>query len=236
VRILDWGHAAASVVAAGQAVFGVGTPASQEWVVVQVKELRTGDAQVVVGKLRGLRDELMVQVGEESAVYQTVAGSVQYLETRQEHIRYATFQTLGYPIGSGSVESANKLVVEARLKGAGMHWARGHVDGMVALRTIACNERWDEAWPQISAQLRREVRERSAARRAKRRAEKAAWEIPAATGEEASISSCETPTVCAVAAAPPVGIPGGKKRTATSRRPAADHPWRHMPVGRARRR
>ena len=31
-----------------------------------------------------------------------------------------TYQAAGWPIGSGSVESANKLVVEARLKGAGM--------------------------------------------------------------------------------------------------------------------
>ena len=30
------------------------------------------------------------------------------------------YQALGWPIGSGSVESANKGVVQARLKGAGM--------------------------------------------------------------------------------------------------------------------
>jgi hypothetical protein len=35
-------------------------------------------------------------------------------------IRYANFRTQGYPIGSGSVESANKLVVQSRMKGAGM--------------------------------------------------------------------------------------------------------------------
>ena len=35
-------------------------------------------------------------------------------------MQYPTYQEAGWPIGSGSVESANKLVVEARLKGAGM--------------------------------------------------------------------------------------------------------------------
>jgi len=30
------------------------------------------------------------------------------------------------------VESANKLVVEGRLKGSGMHWARAQVTPMVA--------------------------------------------------------------------------------------------------------
>ncbi len=35
-------------------------------------------------------------------------------------IRYARFRAQGYPIGSGSVESANKLVVQSRMKQAGM--------------------------------------------------------------------------------------------------------------------
>ena len=43
-----------------------------------------------------------------------------YLQKREEHMQYPTYQEAGWPIGSGSVESANKLVVEARLKGAGM--------------------------------------------------------------------------------------------------------------------
>jgi hypothetical protein len=37
---------------------------------------------------------------------------------------YPVFQAAGWPIGSGMVESANKLVVEDRLKGAGMIWLR----------------------------------------------------------------------------------------------------------------
>jgi hypothetical protein len=82
---------------------------------------------------------------------------------------YARFQALGYPIGSGSVESANKLVVEARMKGAGMHWARPHVDPMVALRNIACNDRWEEAWPQITGELRRQAAQRRVELRQKRK-------------------------------------------------------------------
>ena len=39
-------------------------------------------------------------------------------------MHYPEFRRNGWPIGSGMVESANKNVVEARLKGAGMHWQR----------------------------------------------------------------------------------------------------------------
>ena len=86
--------------------------------------------------------------------------SLGYLEKRRDQIRYVEFQAQGYPIGSGAVESANKLVVEARLKGLGMHWARAHVDPMLALRTVVCSDRWEEVWPQISQRLREKARER----------------------------------------------------------------------------
>lgn len=53
------------------------------------------------------------------------------------------------------MESANKLVVERRLKGSGMHWARAHVNPMV-LRAMACSDRWPEAWPQIVQRVRQQ--------------------------------------------------------------------------------
>src|SRR5256885_9857768 len=83
-----------------------------------------------------------------------ITHSLEDLEKRLAQIQYATFAAQGYPRGSGSMESANKLVVEARLKGAGMRWARPHVNPLVALRTVACSDRWDEAWPQITQQWR----------------------------------------------------------------------------------
>jgi hypothetical protein len=82
------------------------------------------------------------------------------LEKRREQLRYPLFQTQGWPIGSGIVESGNKLVVEARLKGAGMHWAEDHVNPMLALRNILCSDRWQEAWPQIEQRLRQNARTR----------------------------------------------------------------------------
>jgi hypothetical protein len=69
---------------------------------------------------------------------------------------YPTFHAHGWPISSGPVESGNKLVVEARLKGAGMYWARASVNPMLTLRNAVCNDRWAEAWQQSSEQIRRE--------------------------------------------------------------------------------
>ena len=73
-------------------------------------------------------------------------------------LAYATFQAQGYPIGSGSVESANKVVVQSRLKGAGMRWADEHVNAMLAMSNLACNDHWDEGWSAIRKRWQQEAR------------------------------------------------------------------------------
>ena len=81
-----------------------------------------------------------------------------YLEKRESQMRYPDFQARGWPIGNGAVESANKLVVESRLKDGGMHWARPNVNPMLGLRNIVCADRWAEEWPRIAGRLRADVR------------------------------------------------------------------------------
>lgn len=232
VRILDWPHAAEYVSRAAHAVFGVGTQASERWLSVQLHELKHGDPGVVLAKLRGLRDDLLLQEGK-GGVLEVVSTSLEYLEKRREQIRYAEFIRAGYPIGSGIVESANKLVVEARLKGAGMHWGRRNVDPMVALRNVACNDRWEEGWPQITQWLRREPKRRSAARRAARMMAKA------------SAQEMAVPVAAQLQEVPqqPKAAPSRKPRqvkpktepAAGHRRPAPNHPWRRLPIGRAQK-
>jgi hypothetical protein len=63
------------------------------------------------------------------------------------------FVTADWPIGIGAVESANMVVVEARLKGAGMHWRRDHADAMVGLRAFDASDRWDWTLLRIVARL-----------------------------------------------------------------------------------
>lgn len=75
-----------------------------------------------------------------------IEGHVEYLQKRTALMQYPQFQAQGWPIGSGIVESANKLVVQARLKGPGMHWERRQVNPMLALRLAVCNDRWSEMW------------------------------------------------------------------------------------------
>jgi hypothetical protein len=156
VRILDFPHAAEHLSGAANAVWGLGAAAGSAWLGVQLHQLKHGDPDLALAALRALpveRDQVL-----------------RYLEARRGQLCYAQWVAQGYPIGSGSVESANKLVVQARLKGSGMHWARQNVNPMVALRGVACSDRWEVGWPAISQHLRSERARCRGARQAERQA------------------------------------------------------------------
>ena len=64
-------------------------------------------------------------------------------------MRYREFRKAGCPIGSGSVESACKVVMQERMKQAGMRWSRAGAQAMLALRSVLLSERWEGVWPSL---------------------------------------------------------------------------------------
>lgn len=153
VRILDFPHAAGYLAQAAQASFGPGAEATSAWFATMHHELRHGDVATVLAAVSALPPS-----GERD----TALG---YLGRRQAMLTYPVWDAAGYPVGSGCIESANKIVVEARLKGAGMHWSRPHADALVGLRALVASGRWATAWSRIVGALRTERRIRTAQRR-----------------------------------------------------------------------
>jgi len=94
-------------------------------------------------------------LGSDLAQHKGVQEHLEYLRKRETLMQYPQFRRDGWPIGSGMGESANKNVVEARLKGTGMHWERTNVNPMLALRTAVCNDRWREMWQKALKQHRK---------------------------------------------------------------------------------
>lgn len=147
VRILDFPHAAQRICQIGEVVLGAEHASLRAWQRRQLHHLKHQAPQELLDSLRTFAAaHLSVPV---------VTENLAYLEKRLAQMQYRRFQEQGWPIGSGIVESANKLVVEARLKGAGMHWSRASVNPLLALRNAVCNDRWDEAWQQSAAHIRR---------------------------------------------------------------------------------
>jgi hypothetical protein len=145
LRILDFPHAAERFTTIHTQCRDNGVTLEAEWPDQQRQRLKEEGGTAVLEPLRVLQ-QTYPQVGLDE--------SISYLAKREQMLDYPHFRTAGWPIGSGVVESANKLVVEARLKGAGMHWRRDNVNPMLALRNVVCNKRWDECWPDIARGFR----------------------------------------------------------------------------------
>jgi hypothetical protein len=209
VRVLDFPHAVEYLTRAGHEAFGTGmaaSPASKAWLATQAHALKHDGPAPVLAAVRALPP------GQHRAT------ALAYLEPRLTQIQYPTFRAAGYPIGSGLVEGANKVVVQDRLKGSGMHWAPASVDPMLALRTVVCADRWNEAWPRISARLRADARAR---RRQLRTARRAAHEAVRAAAQPLAPPPTAPPTPSSSDTPPPKTIVDG--------RPTKAHPWnRHF--------
>jgi hypothetical protein len=215
VRILDFPHAAEYLTNAAQAVWGVGTAATNAWAAEQRHLLKHGSATTVLTALAQLPGHEAADLAAAAEARDTALG---YLGKRLDQLQYATFRARGYPIGSGCVESANKLVVEARLKGSGRHWARAHLNPLVALRTALCSGRWREAWGHIAAHRRTQLQRQ---RRQRQLTHRAAHQPP-----PPAVTSPARPVPPPRSLRPPRSING---------RPTADHPWRRPLLAGGRR-
>ena len=208
VRIIDFAHALGYVSDAGKAIWSEGSDAFKAWFPRMAHQLKHKPPQHTVAELRLLQAK--AKSDEQAAALDR---AIFYLQTRLEMIDYPFFQKRGYPIGSGCVESGHKVVVQRRLKGAGMRWAPHHVDPMLALRDLVCNRRWSEGWSQI---VTYQQKQRSLKRMAAVFTEEKPISEPItfAKLKKAGLLPAEKK---------PVKTSGGK----STRRPAADHPWRN---------
>lgn len=226
VRILDFAHAAQRIAEIAQALWGGGSEAAVAWTNTWTANLKEQGPQKLLDELLRLRTAYPDN--------EPLRINLAYLHKRQAQLAYPTFSQQGWPIGSGMVESANKLVVEARLKGAGMHWLRSHVDPMLALRNLLCNDRWESQWPLIKTRLITHVQYRR----------RPACQQRLQTlhdQERTAIAATQHAQYARYAALHPQPCPEPKPSspqspTPKSNKPAPNHPWRRFPISYAKSR
>lgn len=211
VRILDFAHAVGHLGDVAQALYGSGTAGASEWLGTQAHHLRHGKEDDVLAEVLD-----RARAAPTDAARQVVEQTSQYLAARQAQIRYQAFARAGYPIGSGCIESANKLVVEARLKGSGMHWQRANVNPMLALRTVVANDRWEATWPAVWTRLRQQAADQAHQRRRARRPP-----TPPVPPTPPSPVAPDSPTAV-------------RAKSIVNGKPTKDHPWRRCSPFRAK--
>jgi hypothetical protein len=139
VEILDWWHLVEKLGLVATTLFDQDQATSTQWVQTHKAHLWHGRRRQVFRAIRHL-------CPRGQPLPEKVRLVVGYMFTHRARIRYQHFRQAGYPIGSGTVESACKLVMQERMKQAGMRWSRDGAQAMLALRSVLLSDCWDDVW------------------------------------------------------------------------------------------
>lgn len=144
IRVIDFAHAQAYLAIIGKAIYGAETEQFKQWYARLSRQLGKKPPQHTLSELRLLQGQHQTHPEAE-----TIEQAIRYLERRETQIDYPHFRKLQVPIGSGMVESGHKVVMQRRMKQAGMRWAEANLNPMLALRLALCNKVWTTNWQTI---------------------------------------------------------------------------------------
>jgi len=140
IHILDWYHAEEHLWNCGKSIFGDKEELRVKEFVSSLKELLWN------GRVLDVCAKLLSLVKEHPKKETEIRNLYSYYYTRQTKMRYDEFRKLGYFIGSGAVESANKYLVQQRLKQAGMKWLIKGAHSILKLREKVYEGSWACVW------------------------------------------------------------------------------------------
>lgn len=113
VQILDNYHLSENVHSFGKYLYPENEIKMRRW------------AKDILDKIdRGLVDEILESLPNLTGVKlpTQVPNLKVYIENNRGRIDYRRYKLMGYHIGSGAIESGNKLVIQQRMKQSGMRW------------------------------------------------------------------------------------------------------------------
>jgi len=137
--VLDWWHVVEKLWEVGRAGWGDNEAAT-------ATRMKSQKSLLWHGQLRQVMQAIRQVCPRGQPLPDKVRTGVRYLFNHRRRMRYQQFREAGYPVGSGTVESACKVVMQERMKQAGMRWSREGAQAMLALRSVLLSNRWDEVW------------------------------------------------------------------------------------------
>lgn len=129
VQIVDWYHACEHLALASQALSPTAKAAADRWYRRFKNHLFRGEVFLIIRTL--------VQAG--------LPDHAHYFQTHHRRMQYQQFRDEGFPIGSGTVESAIKQF-KARMTGPGMRWSRQAAESMLVIRGAVLDGSFNSLW------------------------------------------------------------------------------------------
>lgn len=101
-------------------------------------------AEHISGLLEQGSADTVLKALDPNETYTNCVNLYHYLTTHRDHINYPDYKEKGYFCGSGAVESGNKIVLQKRLKQAGMRWEPETAQYLLTLKSKYESGRWEK--------------------------------------------------------------------------------------------
>lgn len=102
------------------------------------------------GAVEEVLADLAVRAGQEGPGAARAGQLHKHLSRFKDAVHYDHYEAMGWPIGSGEVESAHRQLPQPRLKIPGACWHPDTINPMMALRVMRANSWWDDYWTEAS--------------------------------------------------------------------------------------
>ena len=148
-QVLDFYHATQYLAKVAKAVHPRRIEYQQAWMDTHCHTLKheVGAATRLLAEMEAIEPAKRLS----EVVRSGLQDAITYFRNHHHQMHYAEAVTRHLPIGSGVTEAACKVIVKARLCGAGMKW-KGRGAGIVlSLRTLTYTQgRWQQFWSKIN--------------------------------------------------------------------------------------
>ena len=134
-QILDYYHLCENVYTYAKHVFKMDESQYAPWAKRICKMLKASHYNEVIAEI----ELLTKKVGSKCSI-----NLHSYISYNINNIDYAEYLKKGYFIGSGAIESGNKIVLQQRLKQAGMRWNTSSAQFLLTLKTKKQSNRWEQ--------------------------------------------------------------------------------------------
>jgi hypothetical protein len=141
---IDFYHTTEHLSKAAEAIFGAKSPRGQWWYNGWREALKT-DANAPTGIIRSIISYLKRHKLPPTRRTEAHAELI-FFKRNRRLMRYPEFVARGFPIGSGPVEAAAKVIVKQRMCRSGMRWTREKGQYILTLRALVKSRTWDAAW------------------------------------------------------------------------------------------
>jgi hypothetical protein len=144
-RVVDFYHASERLWTMAEALFGSG-PVAKAWARRMQKLLKKPNGiRRVLNSAAALRNRHPLK-GTSKEEFRK---AYNYLRQRTKFMRYAAYEKVGIPRGSGVTEAACKTIYTQRLKLSGMRWKQPGAQTILNLRVVLLSGVWTEAYQRL---------------------------------------------------------------------------------------